>query len=100
MDLFVWAIKDAVENNPDIFEIKKTKNSYGEKKDLFKLKKHNCEYSLSDQEIESIDFVIDVTKDLNWSEFIRLVYSTYPVASSERYTNLNLKEYALTYDRH
>ncbi len=37
------------------------------------------------------------TMRLNWDGFIKLVYSTYPILKSERYSELNLVEFAKQY---
>ena len=47
--------------------------------------------------MKSIDHVINETKNLNWDQFIRLVYSTFPIASAERYTYIDLIEKAKEY---
>lgn len=48
-------------------------------------------------ELKLIDSVIHSTYDLSYKEFIKLVYSTYPVRRSQKYTHLNLIEFAEEY---
>lgn len=45
---------------------------------------------LTDDERNSCDHIIEVTRKLYWAPFIKLVYSTHPIASSERHTFLDL----------
>jgi hypothetical protein len=57
--------------------------------------KHEPELGQSEQ--ATIDHVIEVTKPLNFREFIRLVYPAYPITSSNRYDSSNLEELAQAY---
>ena len=94
---FVWDVKDVALACPELFAVVETTTVYGTPKTLLNLKDDDYIPQLSEEECKSIDHVIENTKDLSWDAFIRLVYSTYPVASSERYTYLNLKEKAREY---
>lgn len=85
---FVWDIYKEVEKN-DLFEIKYTLNFFGTEKKLIKIKKEK-NYDLKKHEINSINKIIEATKDLNYDEFINLVYSTYPIMTTEKYNHLNL----------
>jgi hypothetical protein len=49
------------------------------------------------EETRVLDSVIDATKSLSWGDFIRLVCSTYPIVSQERYQVLNLPDLATNY---
>ncbi len=51
------------------------------------------------EEKASLDYIIEVTKKLYWGDFIKLVYATHPIASSERYSYLNLIEKADEYKK-
>lgn len=74
---------------------------------MFGGKKHQIELSNSfDEDVNIpefqksiIDFVIDKTKNKNYDEFIKLVYSTYPVISSNKYEKLDLVELARQYKK-
>lgn len=94
---FVWDIHNEAKNNADVFNIKETINIYGQKKTVFQIKDETYEPKLSEEERQSIDHVINNTKHLNWNAFIKLVYSTYPIMSSERYSKLNLIQKADEY---
>jgi len=89
---FVWDIFKTAEND-ESFKIEVTNNMFGKEKKLISLSKPITN-TLSEKEKNSINKVIEGTKSLNWSDFINLVYSTYPILTSEKYTYLNLIEKA------
>ncbi|WP_148610463.1 Panacea domain-containing protein [Aeromonas sobria] len=87
-------------NDNDI-KIINTHNIYGGHKQLFELKMEFNETIVLPPPLKNIvDFVISATKDKNYEEFIKLVYSTYPVISSSQYTNLDLVSKAREYKAH
>lgn len=55
--------------------------------------------SLTDTDRRILDHVVAVTAPRHWDEFIKLVYSTYPVLSSPRYAQLDLVDLAERYRR-
>ncbi len=79
-------------------EVEETINMFGNKKQLIKLKESfQEEINLPDETKKILDFVISSTKQKNYEDFIKLVYSTYPVISSNRYSDFNLVEMAKNY---
>lgn len=85
----------------DDIKITNTSNIYGGHKQLFELKgEFNEPILLSPKLKDLVDFVIMATKDKNYEEFIKLVYSTYPVISSNKYSNLDLVNKAIEYKAH
>jgi hypothetical protein len=98
---FVWDIMETAKNNTDIFDIDETENLQGQEKRLIVLRNENFQPQLTKTEKAAIDHIIKVTKPMSWENFIRLVYSTHPIISSERYTHLNLidkaKEYQISW---
>lgn len=93
---FVWDIKRTADKYPDIFKVDEKENMYGSSKRVFEL----CgDYapSLTSSEIKSLDHIIKVGSQRYWNDFIKLVYSTYPVSSSERYSSLDLETKADEY---
>jgi hypothetical protein len=52
---------------------------------------------LSKEEQNLADEVITATKDLSFTDFIKLVYSTYPIRISQKYTELDLPRLAKSY---
>ncbi|MDD1793924.1 SocA family protein [Enterovibrio sp. ZSDZ42] len=80
-------------------DVIKTWTSFGGQKQLFKLKSdyQNKHYDLTDQSKEIVNFVIQKTHEKSYEDFIKLVYSTYPIISSSRYDELDLVPKALEY---
>lgn len=96
---YVDTVIDLIKNNPEIFQVETRLNAYGGVSDKIKL--------ISKQEIQieetikkSCDFIILNTSQMNWTEFINLVYSTYPIKSNSKYTYLNLVEEAKKFEEY
>ncbi len=89
-----------IAKNNDTMSIEETTNIYGSRKQLFKLNYEHVEIHISDEVREIVDFVIKATCNKNHDEFIKLVYSTYPVISGDRHSPLNLVEKAREYRGH
>lgn len=94
---YVNDIIDVVRDDKIDFEVMKTTNSYGEEKELIKLINSNLQYTISDEAKEVVGFVVDSTKNLFWDDFIKLIYSTYPIATQNRYETLDLVKLAKEY---
>ena len=73
------------------FLITQTKNHYGSLKEQFVFQGNiiNCS-SLDMSEIQVIHDVIRETEPMYFNDFIKHVYSTYPVENSDRYSVLDL----------
>jgi hypothetical protein len=94
---YVSDVKNEVESNPSIFRAVKTDNIFNTPKILMELADDKYEPDITEEQKESIDYVIEVTKKMYWDQFIKLVYSTYPISNSERYTFLDLLDMAKKY---
>lgn len=94
---FVWDVWKAAESAPDIFIIERQTTPFGDPKDVLKLRTGVRVGGVPNRQQGILAAVIDATKDLSWQQFIRLVYSTYPVLSSERYSGLDLVAKAREY---
>lgn len=94
---FVHDVKQEVESHQNIFSVKKATNYFGREKTLFEINDSAYQPSLTDDEKQSMDHVINTTQTLGWDSFIKLVYSTYPIMTSERYTPLDLISKAHSY---
>lgn len=82
-------------------KVTSTTTMFGGRKQLFELSGENTAPITLEPELkEIVDFVINATKDKNYEEFIKLVYSTYPVLSSNRYSDLDLVQKAREYKAH
>lgn len=95
---FVWDIIDIVRANPKLFEVEETVNAFGANKSLISIKTPEYVPNISNDEKNVLDFVIESTKELTWKGFINLVYSTYPIVMSERYSPLDLPKLAKVYN--
>lgn len=85
------------------FEIDEGETVYGDRKEVVQHKVRtdtpNAGYpSLTSKDKELLDFVIRSAEDKNFTEFVKLVYSTYPIVTQERYSKLNLVELARDYE--
>ena len=73
---------------------------FGGRKRLVKLLENDqLDLNINPQEKQILDFVIDKTKSKNYEDFITLVYSTYPVISNTKYSDLDLVELAKQYKK-
>jgi hypothetical protein len=57
------------------------------------------ELSLTEEEYITLNHVVTTLAKTPQSQLIRLVYSTFPIISSDRYTSLNLVELAKEYTK-
>jgi len=94
---FVRDIELTAADRDDLFVVDLGSNMYGQAKKTFSLRNPEYVPRLSNDEQRSCDHIIEVTKKLYWAPFIKLVYSTHPIASSERYKFLDLVDKALEY---
>lgn len=91
-------LKIAAEDSDII--VKVMPNIHGKMKQQIELAEHfdaSKEIEITDFQKEVLDFVINATKNKNYLDFIKLVYSTYPVMTSERYDILDLSQKAKEY---
>jgi hypothetical protein len=80
----------------DDFEIKSDLNYYNQPREIIKLKnKVNVKLEKSTKKI--LDFVIEKTSPLFWDDFIKLVYSTYPIIKEKKLNQLDLLKLAKEY---
>ena len=93
---YVTDVIEMAKENHDTFSIKEVESYYGDTKRVINI---ISSYSpnLSEEEKLSIIKVIDITKNKTWDQFITLVYSTYPIVVSSRYSKLNLLSLAEEY---
>lgn len=83
----------AAEQSSELHVVR-TENIYGDAKQIIKARPRANAPELS-RDVENIlDDVMSKTKGLYWSDFIRYVYATKPIAQSTRYTLLNLERFA------
>ena len=93
VDDFIKVAKD----DSDI-KVYSTRTVFGGHKQLVELRNDfNRDLELERNEKKILDFVIESTKSKNYEDFIKLVYSTYPVVSSSKYNDLDLVKMAKEY---
>ena len=86
----------------DDFEVERGETMYGNQKELVR---HQAEFgmlaasypSLAPEDRDILDFVIRSVEDKNFTEFVKLVYSTYPMITQVRYSKLDLVDLAKEY---
>ncbi len=84
------------------FEVERGETIYGDQKELVRYKAGSdtlqTEYpSLEAEEKDLLDFVIRSVEAKSFTEFVKLVYSTYPIVTQERYSKLDLVNLAREY---
>ena len=79
------------------FVLSAESNLYGAGKTVIQVQADADYPSVTSEDKEILDFVIDRTKRLYWADFLKLVYSTYPVLTRPRYAYLDLVELAHDY---
>lgn len=85
----------------DGFEVEEGKNPLGERRELVRRVPGVVggeEYpSLTPEDRGLLDFVVGSVEDKGFTEFIKLVYSTYPIVTQERHSQLDLVRLAREY---
>ena len=97
---FVDDVLVEAQKNPDLFVVKMEKTIYGNVKLVINAKdglELNTQELLDANARGIIDAVIEKTRTKTWNQFIQMVYSTYPVLTSDRGTRLNLIELSKKY---
>lgn len=94
---FVRDVEQTADQRPDLFAVHFGSNSQGQPKKTIKLTSETYEPVVSTSEKASLDHIISIASKLYWAPFINLVYSTHPVASSQRYSYLDLAKKAQEY---
>lgn len=93
---YVRDVIDTARTDPT-FEVKLTSNYFGDPKEVISVQEDLRHLSLGKNDLETLSFVVEKTRARNWSEFIQLIYSTYPIVSQPRYSKLDLIALAKEY---
>ena len=94
---YVKDIIDLARQDPD-FEVSRIENVYGDLKEVISVKDNEIDYpSLTAEDREVLEYVIETTAPKFWEPFMKLIYSTYPIVSRPRFAKLNLVELAEEY---
>ena len=96
---YVNDVINLMKKNPNIFKVETYSNPFGrgntDKFDLVDKTKIEL-----DENIKSIvDRFIDYTYKLTWSDFINLVYSSYPIKNNLKYSQLDLEKLAIEFNK-
>jgi len=94
---FVWDVIDTAKEHPRLFSVEAGSNLYGASKQLIRCLNSRYKPVLTQTEREVAKHIIQITKGLTWDGFISLVYSTYPIITSNRYQRLDLPKLARQY---
>ena len=94
---FVRDVEREASKSKDVFCVDLGSNMYGQPKKMISLRSGAGATELTEAEIQSLDHIISITQKLYWDDFIKVVYATHPIASSERYSFLNLVEKSQEY---
>ncbi|TLD85759.1 Panacea domain-containing protein [Helicobacter sp. MIT 05-5294] len=98
---YVDDIENSIVNDSlNRFEIVADTTYFGSQKYIIKMKQ-DLNFSLpNNEEKRVLDLIIELTDELNWTDFINLVYSTYPIKVTSRGDIMDLvklsKEYKNT----
>lgn len=93
---YVDSVIELIRENDKIFNVQSTINDYWGVSDKIKLISSE-DVSIDESAKKAADFIISNTADKNWSEFINLVYSTFPIKTNSKYTYLNLVDDAVKF---
>lgn len=93
---YVREVEDMIRAS-DEFELSPGVTPFGNSKETVQLLGVMDWPDLTPDQIAAIDHVIDQTKNLNFTGFLNLVYSTYPVRKTIKYSYLDLSDLAREY---
>lgn len=92
---YVNDVIEIMKQNSSEFEVISRVNPYGGTTDKFRLNQSKQVSIEIEPKVKVItDFFISKTVHLSWSNFISVVYSTYPVKSNLQYSSLDLESLA------
>lgn len=91
---FVWDIYDTIKNNKQLFKEEHDKTPSGADKILFKILDSSYVPNITEEQKQVIDYVILHTINLETSDFTKLIYSTYPIRTTNRYSFIDLEKKA------
>ena len=96
---YVDDVRNAVLYSHD-FSFQHDQNMFGSNKNVIRFHGDKSSINLSVRDMKILNLVIEKTRGKYYNEFIDYVYSTYPVQSQNRYSNLDLVRLAREYKGH
>lgn len=94
---FVWDVFNTLTKDSDLFELSMILTPYENEITTFAIKNIGYVPNLTKDVQECVEYVLKNAVGLKNQEFTNLVYATYPIRTSRRYTSLNLAEKANEY---
>ncbi len=94
---YVEDVINLIKSDKENFSVETRSTFFGGTSHKIRLASKNHTPQLTAEEKQVLDFVIRKTSSLPWNSFIELVYSTYPIENSAKYTNLDLVGLAKSY---
>lgn len=95
---YVNDVIDLMKSHSDVFEVISYNNSYEGVTDKFTLK-DKSKIELENNIKTITDKFIDYTYKQTWSDFINLIYSSYPIKNTWKYNELNLEILAIEFNK-
>ena len=96
---FVWDVANTLKEDQVLFSSNIVIDSIGNKISSFSINYMDYKPNITQDVQECIEYVLRNAVGLKKQEFTDLVYATYPIKTSRRYTSLNLLEKAKEYRR-
>lgn len=87
---YVDDVINLIKSQKDYFVVKSYNNIYGNVSDKIS-RTHRLPLEIDENVKSAADFIINNTFALNWSDFISVVYSSFPIKNNSQYTYLDLQ---------
>lgn len=94
---FVWDVYNTLTKDSSLFELSVIITPYENEITTFTLKNMAYVPNITRDVQDCLEYVLEHVVNLKNQEFTNLVYATYPIRTSRRYTSLNLVEKANEY---
>lgn len=96
---FVWDVYNTLIKDSSLFELSVILTPYENEITTFSLKNMAYAPNITRDVQDCLEYVLEHVVNLKNQEFTNLVYATYPIRTSRRYTSLNLVDKANEYRR-
>lgn len=96
---FVWDVANVLSQDSQLFSSNIILDSFGNEITSFSINYVSYRPNLTQDVQNCLEYVIQHAIALKRQEFTNLVYATYPIKTSRRYTNLDLIKKAKEYNR-
>ncbi|WP_396196181.1 Panacea domain-containing protein [Flavobacterium sp.] len=96
---YVEDVIDLIKTHNDIFYVNAFENQFGSISEIISLKEKNINIEVSKEVKVAADFIIKNTAHMKWTDFITLIYSSYPVKANSQYTILDLEKDSIRFNK-